>query len=339
MMDRLGAFAERLLRSNPSALLAYGMVISVLDAAILYSAAAREGVLHIRGGVGLLENYGILSTLAGNALLLYLVSRYYKAVRSIWASKAVIHSQVIERSLSSLAAQIAFRGRARFIVYGFIVTGALAWLSNVTSHLLGDQEVRWAGRVFDSPEYPLTFLASRLHNLLTWVVIMPLAGHVVVVISEQLRRLMARAVREDAVKYDLLNPDQRGGFGFIDRAALAFNTAALLVYCQITLHIGTFKVNPDHIASYVLATVLVISVNMMFFGGLRSMVKELKLEALNEVKEKVFLNDQLSLEVLKYCYSQRVDTLAVLNFLINPGAVVTSGIVKLWPFLGGVITP
>jgi uncharacterized membrane protein len=333
MVNPAKALAEWFVRRSPTTLLAFGLALSFLDSLALYAAASKEGVLHIDHGVGLLNNYGLFSTILGNAVFLYLGKKYYNAVCSIRASKVVIDSAPIERSLSDLTAKIEMRGENKHLIYLPSIVGVLAWLSNVSSHILGSPEARWGHKVFDSPDHPLTFWASRLHNLYTWVVIMPFVGYVIVFTSDQLRRAMARAARENALKYDLLNPDQRGGFVFVDKAAISFNGVVALVYLQITMHIETFKMNSDHFIAYLLVTVLLVAINRIFFSNIYSTITTLRLEALNRVKDNVFKNDAVSFDVLKYCYEKRISVTSVVNFAINPGAVVVSGAIKLWPYI------
>lgn len=339
MVNPTKALAEWFMRRSPTTLLASGIALSILDSLALYAAAAKEGVLHVDHGVGLLNNYGLFSTILGNAVFLYLGKEYYNAVCSIRESKSVVDSASIEKSLSALTAKIEMRGKSKFLMYLAIIVGALAWLSNVSSHVLGNPVARWGHKVFDSPDHPLTFCASRLHNLYTWLIIMPFIGYVIVISSDQLRRTMARVTHENVLKYDLLNPDQRGGLAFVDKAAIAFNGIVALVYLQITMHIETFKFNSDHVVAYIIVTILLILINKMFFGDMYSTIKALKLEALNRVKENVFKDDKLSFEILKYCYEKRLSMTSILNFAINPGAVVVSGVIKIWPFLVKAFSP
>jgi hypothetical protein len=185
----------------------------------------------------------------------------------------------------------------------------------------------------------LTFIASRLHNLYTWVFVMPLIGHAIVCSSLQLWRAIATAAREGALAYDLLNPDRRGGFGFVDKAAVAFNVIVALVYVQITLHIETFaQMNADHVVAYLALTLLLIGVDRMFLGGIYATIKALRLEALNKLKDKVYEDDKLSFEILKYCYERRMTASSVVNFAINPGTIVISGALKLWPLISKTFT-
>jgi hypothetical protein len=99
------------------------------------------------------------------------------------------------------------------------------------------------------------------------------------------------------------------------------------------MHIETFKMNTDHIILYVVATALLIAVNRLFLGGIYATIRTLRIEALNKVKERVYEDDKMSFEILKYCYERRVSIPSIVNFAINPGAIVVSGLVKLWPVI------
>src|SRR6185295_11252738 len=124
------------------------------------------------GGVGLLNNYGLLSTVVGNAISLYALKKYYDGVCSIRTSKAVVNADFIEPSLSTLTAMIEMQGRYWLVMRRLMYFGALAWLVNVGFHLFDNPEVWWGHKVFDSIDHPLTFTASRFHNLYTWLLIM-----------------------------------------------------------------------------------------------------------------------------------------------------------------------
>lgn len=331
MLNPVRALADQFLRRSPTTLLSFGVAFSLLDFAALYAAAAREGVLHISEGIGLLDNYGLFSTILGNAVFPYIAKKYYDGVCSMEASKAIVKTEPIRKPLSALADMIRMRRKYQW-VYLMIAVGAFAWLVNVSGHVMDDPVARWGHKVFDSPDHPLSFTASRLHNFYTWLIVMPLLAHVMISSSIQLRRAIAAALREGALQYDLLNPDQRGGFGFVDNANILFNVVAALAYLQITMHIGTFeRMNAEHVIAYVALTVLLVVINRMFLGDIYATIKTLRLESLNEVKDNVYKDDKLSFEILKYCYERRVSALSIINFVIKAGAIVIPVVLKLWP--------
>lgn len=334
MVNPARGLAEQFVRRSPTTLLAFGIALSLVDSLALYAAAAKEGVLHVSKGIGLLNNYGLFSTIIGNAIFLYVAKKEYDSVCSIRTSNAVAHTAPIERSVSTLTAMIKMHRKHQFLIYLLVTIGALFWLSNVGFHVIGNPEVRWGHKVFDSPDHPLTFLASRLHNFYTWLIIMPLVGHVVIYSSIQLRQAILIASRDGALTYDLLNPDKRGGFVFVDKANIAFNVVVALIYIQVTLHVETFaRMNTEHLVAYIALTALLVGTNRMFLGSIYGIIKTLRLESLNKVKDKVYMNDKMSFEILKYCYEQRISASSIVKFMVNPGAIIVSGIVKIWPVI------
>lgn len=338
MMNPARALANEFLRRSPTILLAFGVAVSLIDFAALYLAAAREGVLHVSEGIGLLNNYGLFSTILGNAISLFVAKKYYEGVCAIESSKAVVNTAPIRASLATLGDMIKMRGKYKLRIYPLVTLGALYWASNVAFHVLGNPVVRWGHKVFDSPDHPLTFFASRIHNFYTFVVIMPLVGYVLICSSIQLRRAIGIAAEKHSLVYDLLNPDQRGGFGFVDKVHVTFNVILALIYLQFTMHIGTFeRMNSEHVIGYIILTTLLIGGNRMFLGDIYTKIKRLRLESLNRMKDKVYHDDKLSFEILKYCYERRISAASIVNFVIKAGALIAS-IVKLWPDLARVFS-
>jgi hypothetical protein len=226
----------------------------------------------------------------------------------------------------------------RVLIYLLIVIGSAYWISNVGFHVIGNPEIHWGHKVFDSPDHRLTFYASRVHNVYTWLIVLPLLGHVMIYTSIQLKKLIAIAAQQHALRYDLLNPDQKGGFLFVEKAHVAFNFVIALVYLQITVHIETFeRMNAEHLIAYIFVTLLLIGINRIFLGDVYSTIKELKLDALNSVKDNVYENDKLSFEILRYCYERRINEFSIVNFAIQAGAILISGAIKLWPLISKII--
>jgi hypothetical protein len=333
MVNPSRALLKQFARRSPTTLLGIGTALSLLDFVAVYAAATKDGVLHIPQGVGLLNHYGFFSTIFGNAIFLYAAKKYYDGVCAIRTSKAVVNPAIVETSLGDFRDMIELRGKYNFFMYLLVIFGTLWWLSNLSTHVIGDPIAKW-GLVFDSLDHPWSFFVGRLHIIYLEIIIMPLVVYVMVCSSLGLRKVMTIASRECALTYDLLNPDQRGGFGFIDNALLAFNIVAALIYIQITLYIETYaKYNLEHIVDYIILTLLLVGINRMFFADMYGTIKRLRIESLNKVKDQVFKNDNLSFEILKYCYERKIRTLSVANFLVQASAIAVPGIVKFWPFI------
>lgn len=338
MSNPAKAIAKQFKDRSPTTLLTLGIIVSFLDFMALYLAAARDGVLHIDGGIGLLQNYGLFSTLLGNAISLYVAKKFYEGVCQIESSKAVANIAPIKAPLSTLGDMIGIRQKYRLKIYPLIVAGLFYWVSNVAFHVLGNPEVRWGHKVFDSLDHPLTFVASRIHNLYTFLFIMPVVVYVLICSTIQLTRAIAAASREGALKYDLLNPDRRGGYGFVDKVTIAFNLTVGLIYIQFSLHVLTFaRIATEHVIGCVILMLLLIGGNRMFLGQIYATIRTLRIKSLNTIKDKVYKDDTLSFEILKYCYERRIRTSSIVNFAVKSVAFLTPAIVKYWPDITRVL--
>jgi hypothetical protein len=310
-------------------LLAVGFGVSGFDFLFLLGAAAKESVLHIPQGVGLLDNLGLLSTVIGNAFSLYIVRRYYDYVCAIRDSKALVSPKVIKPALSRLRAMIRMHKRAVFIIIILVAAGAYFWTSNLMSHY-GDPQIRWGHKLFfDTRDHHLSFIASRVHNFVTWVIIGPFVLHVMIVTTFQLRRMLTAGCRRKALKYDLLNPDQRGGFGFAENAHIVFNVVVALIYVIVTMHIITFeRMNPDHFALYLFLTLALVGTNWVFLGDIYEQIKILRSDSLNEFKDRFFANT-LDFEVYKYCMKQKVSAFSFETIVIKTAGFIIPPLVQL----------
>jgi hypothetical protein len=332
------ALAEQFVRRSPATLLTFGIALSLVDFVALYAAAANEGVLYVSQGVGLLNHYGLLSTIFGNAVFLYAAKKYYDCISSTRTSNAIVNPVPIEEALSTLTDMIKMRGKYRSLIYFLVIIGATFWLSNAASYGIGNPEIRWGQKVFDSADHPWSFIASRLHNLYTWLIIMPFVGHVLIYSSLQLKRAIATAALEGALKYDLLNPDQRGGFIFVDRAHFAFNSIIALIFIQVTIYNSFTIMNAERVIFYAIFIMTLIGMHRMVLGDIYATVRRLRFESLNKVKANVYKDDKLSFEILKYCYERRTRTSSIVAFVISAAPIVISVLLKLWPAIAKVFT-
>lgn len=322
------ALANQFLRRSSSTLLSFGIAVSIIDFMALYAVAGKENVLRIDPGIGLFKSYALYSTIVANAVLPCFAKKYYDNVRSMTTSKAIVHLKSISSSLESLRDMIQLRGRFSLLLYTLIMFGALNWLSSVAANIAGKRETRWGYRVFDSPDHPLTFSVSMIHNFYTWLIILPLVAYVVIGSSHQLRQAIATASRRGAIRYDLLNPDRRGGFDFLRKAQIAFNVISGLVYIQILLYgFAKFSLGTaDALVTYIIATVLLVMANTTFFGAIYGQIKKLRFESLDRIKDNVYKNDALSFEILKYCYERRLNWYLVIGIIIQVAAIILAAI-------------
>ena len=331
---------DQFLRTAPLVLLLAGIGLALLDFAILYIAAEHEHVLRIPKGIGLLQDYGLISTVAGDAILIYLARRYYDAACSIRSSKALTDPSAIDEPLATLTSMIRMEGNYGFVMIALVTVGALFWMSNLAIHLFGDPVAHWHHKVFDSKDHLFSFFASRFHNIYTYVLVYPFTLHVLFFVSRQFRRMFSSAIRNRELRFDLLNPDHRGGFSFVYKSHAMFNLLVAILYVQLAMHVETFEhMNIEHYFTLAFATLLLIFGNRIFLGDVFGRINGLRVDALNERKDKAYDNDVLSFEILKYCYQRRVNRYSLMNIATKAVAIGVSVGPKVYPLVSKVFTP
>src|SRR6476469_3992453 len=143
MVNPVRASGRLFLYLNPTAILVIGVGLALAEFAMNYAAAARDGVLRIDQGAGLLNHYGFFGTLTGNAIGLYAARKYYDAICSIKTSKAVMDPCVIDPPLAKLTSMIRMEGRSIKLTYGLITLGAFFFFANLGILLFGNPMATW----------------------------------------------------------------------------------------------------------------------------------------------------------------------------------------------------
>lgn len=333
MVDPLKGLARGYIRRSPQTWLIVTALIAVLQGLLFLYAGMRDGVLLIPGGIGLLQNYGLWANLAGNVAFAYFARKYYAEVVSISSADVIEKTDGIRSEISKLTSMACAEGRYRYLLYIFSFIGLSFWLSNTSLHVFGFSEIHWGHQVFDSPAHPWSFVLNRINNFYTWVVLLPVCGHVFITSSIGLHRTFQAAVADGVAQYDILNPDKSGGYLFVENARLYFNIVLAVLYLDVSMHTGTFRViHFDHMVSYAAATLLLLFGNVMVFRRISEGIGTLKNTAANSRKQKAYANDPLSFEILKYLYELRSPRVFV-NFLVKAVPIAWSLAMKAAPLI------
>jgi hypothetical protein len=87
----------------------------------------------------------------------------------------------------------------------------------------------------------------------------------------------------------------------------------------------------EHVIAYATLTVLLLGTNRVFLGVVYGTITDLRTASLNRVKDKVYQDDKLSFDILKYCYEQRISAFSVVNVAVRLGAILLTCAIKLLP--------
>lgn len=337
MSNPVKVVLREFLKRDPQTVLFVTAIIAAADALLLFLAAKHDGVLLIDGGVGLLSNFGLFSTLAGNAIIPYLVKKYYDESHSIFDSKSIKNCGEVSIEFSRTQSMIGTNKSHKTVLYWCIFAGVAGWVSNVSFHVFGNAVDHWGVYVFDSTDHMASFIANRINNLYTWAILLPICGHTVIFTTISISKTMTKAIKTGEIKYDLLNSDRYGGFLFTERANLILNIIGSIVFIQVAAHTGTFKLNPEHIISFIVSAVLLLFGNSLFFWPMFHEIKKLKNQAIDDFKMKTYEGSAISLEILRYYDSFESNKFSIMNLSSRSIALIASVAVKSTPAFVSVV--
>jgi len=333
MADPARAIARAFVRGEPLTWLLVASTISIIQVITFVATARAETVLSIDGGVGLLQNYGLGGNMVANAVLPYLARLYYANVMKAASAVSGGHEQDLEPEITTI--RDATTGERNYVgtVYLFAFVGLAAWLTNVTFHVLGLAPQHWGHKVFDSPDHPLLFLLNRLNNLYTWVLITPLCAHVFLWPTLLLPRVFEAAIARGFARFELLHWDRAGGFIAAENAKTIFNVALAVIYLEVTLHTGTFRVaHLDHILVVASATAALLFGNLWAFNRLNKQLALLREREMETRRRRVYEDDSLSFQILKFAQEARPPRL-VTTVALKAIPIASSFVLKVAPLL------
>lgn len=276
--------------------------ISAASALLLIAAALVDDVIYIPGGVGLVQNYGLIFSHFAIPAVLMLVRCYCKFIASclMGAMRRSIEVRNLIKELKE-DVQLSKRSRRKRILIIFSYIGLCFWIRNVTLHAIGQSAKYWHSPVFDSTDHFCSFIANRLVSVLAWIFVVPFCIYVGIISTVTLLSI-AKAIKSDPlITYDPLHPDHAGGFAFVADASLVFNITISIIYSHITIFVITFSGrNSEHIILYLLATVGLIFGNSLVFGKIGRVLEDKKLRSLNFLRRNNFDGSRLNFEVYRY---------------------------------------
>ena len=301
MARALTTAIQGLITTEADRLLLGSVAIALFFGITLYVVASFDCVLFIEGGVGFFQNYGLFTAIVGDAILFFLTKKFHQCVTSMAESNVGGQNLKVLNIVRDLNRSLSLLNKNRFILYAFMLFGLLFVSSNVAQHVFGQPDVHWRGDVFDSLRHPASFTMNKLFLLYSWCIVIPLCAFIFLITSVYMSRIFIALSFDENSKYDLLNPDNAGGYSAARYASAYLNIALSIVYLQISLYVLTFQgANPEHIIGYAIATLLLLFANAIVFRKVETVIAKKKDSALNDLKSKTYSGDQLHFDIYRY---------------------------------------
>lgn len=295
-------FILMIVDASPLHLAILGLFVAAMEAGLLFAAATYEDTLFIPEGVGLLQNYGVFSSLFGDVLIVMLARLCFAQV-VLQLNGRSSGFQVRRRRLrEELRAHLTLQTRLRFVLYFACLVGFLFGLYNIGVHLLGDPKAVWAGDgFFDESANPLGFAANRLNGFISWAVVLPVAAFFCAVTFYMFYRIADQGPRGGAF-YDETHPDDFGGFFPLVRAKVFYSIGLSVVFFQIAAHVVTFDASAHH---YVVigAASLMLLLEQIFSSGFTidriNMMRDRRLQRLSRAVARGGLSETATLYFMR----------------------------------------
>ncbi|WP_394706580.1 hypothetical protein [uncultured Cohaesibacter sp.] len=178
-------------------------------------------------GKGLSEHYGVWAILISDPILLISTGFAYQQFRLALRTLPCRGSEDADR-IQSLAKPfldfLALRGAAKYTYFLLVIVGALCWTLNVVQTM--DPVGVYGNDVFDAVAYRWGFVANKLNLLISWAVVYPIVGYLLVAMSFSTWFILRRVERLEMLEPTVLHPD--GCYGFENLGLL--NVALLWPY-------------------------------------------------------------------------------------------------------------
>ena len=157
------------------------IAVAALQILAVFLSAFADSTLSLAGlGRGLLQNYGAWAILISDPLILIGAGWVYWHFRRtfltlpICLDRGARHKyRVFLRPFLDIAAG---RGVARLWYALFVLIGFMSWLTNIMQSM--EPFVYFSGDVFDSVAHQYGFAAFRVSLFVSWVIVYPIAGYV-----------------------------------------------------------------------------------------------------------------------------------------------------------------
>jgi len=171
----------------------------------------------------------------------------------------------MERILVPYLKFLEMDGSSKYLYFLIVSFGALCWINNIRQTI--DPEPTYGNDVFDSAQYVWGFIANKMNLFSSWVVVYPLVGFELVVMSVSIRLILIKITDDDIVAPNVLHPD--GCYGMLNLGSLNVSLIFpyFLSYCVVFALLITHENQYfSVIAAMIGLSIVMVSVSFLTIG-------------------------------------------------------------------------
>lgn len=240
------------------------LILFALWAALIFAAAAQDGVLRIPSpGRGLLDHFGYQACfLIGPLILLnviYGIAYFLRLLRDVdqmlvpGADRAIA-TEICAPHVNS----ILLRGWWKYMLLLLCVAGVAISIANFEP--LSRPESYWGNDVFNAKTYVLSYIVANTYLFCLWSIICPVAFFYIFHIAISTQIIVMKLVRRNMLRLNFLHVDGCGGMARFG----TLNFLLMLIYLWIALAI--LALHFTHRYNYVGLVMGLVALSLVFIA-------------------------------------------------------------------------
>ncbi|MBI4924120.1 MAG: hypothetical protein HY834_20485 [Devosia nanyangense] len=239
-------------------------------------------------GKGLLEHYGVWAILIADPLLLIAAGFAYRQFCIAMETLPFVEREGTGDLKSIVRPYFDFielKGRSVFIYYLLAIVGLLAWVLNLLQTI--QPFATYGNDVFDALAYPWGYVGNKFNLFVSWVVVAPAVGFMLVSMSFSTWLILRRVENLDALGPSVLHPDGCYGFEHLGTLNVALLWPYLIsfgvMFALKLTHEGTY---PSLVVPVIVLAVVCIVVSIVTIQPITSHTKKIRRKTFNSLVEK-----------------------------------------------------
>jgi hypothetical protein len=212
-------------------------IVAALQVVAVLMAAHIDNTWWLQDGLGVLQHYGAWGIVLSDPLVLICAALAYHQFGQTFAMLPVKNDSRARSRIHELVDRytqwIEAKDLAVFPYVLCVSLGFLCWLNNIRQ--TETPSIYFAHDVFDAPPHMAGFIVYKACLFVSWVIVYPVAGYVVVCLSFSTAVILATIRNEALLDLRVTHPDNRYGLRGIGLLTLRIVLPYLIAYSAMWL--------------------------------------------------------------------------------------------------------
>jgi hypothetical protein len=250
---------------------------SVAQAIAVVLGSYIDGTWYLSGtGKGLFQHYAAWALLCTDPLLVLATGFAYYRFKLTLTRLPVRpeRRKEYQRFVAPFLQYVSGQGNAAFVYALCVVIGVLSWLNNIRQTI--DAVPFYHHEVFDSLSHPFGFVGFKACLFLSWVVVYPIVGFLLLSMSVSIYLILERGSSRDILWPHVTHPDNCYGLRDVGSLNIALLSPYLLTYSVMFAVLVTLGYYGSILIPLVALTIIFIAVSYIVLMPAHTLLKAAK---------------------------------------------------------------